>query len=202
MTILSSLEELHTHYGSVGEASLIKEIDSLSPAYRKIVENAAFCALSTCGPEGLDCSPRGDDGPVVRIKDGRTLLLPDRRGNNRIDSLRNIIRDPRVALMFMVPGWNNVLRANGKAVISVDPDLLASFEKEDRQPRSVIVITIDAVYFQCARAIMRAGLWRPESRISDGDLPTPGAIMQEIKDGFDGRAYDEAWPERAAKSMW
>ncbi|MCX2722957.1 pyridoxamine 5'-phosphate oxidase family protein [Roseibium salinum] len=202
MTILSSLDALHAHYGMAGEASLIKEIGHLSPAYRDIVEASSFCALATCGPEGLDCSPRGDDGMVVRIRDDKTLLMPDRRGNNRIDSLRNIVRDPRVSLMFMVPGWNNVLRINGQAAISVEPDLLASFEKDGNPPRSVIVVTIERIYFQCARAIMRAGLWNPDVRIGKGDLPTPGRILQEIKEGFDGETYDKEWPERAAKSMW
>jgi len=202
MSLLTSLDELHAHYGTAGEASQIKEISRLSPAYRKIVESARFCALSTCGPEGLDCSPRGDDEPVVRIRDDRTLLLPDRRGNNRIDSLRNIIRDTRVSLMFMVPGWNNVLRINGKAVLSVDPELLASFEKENHQPRSVIIVTIAAAYFQCARAIMRADLWNPDTQCRKGDLPTPGMIMQEIKESFDGDGYDAAWPDRAKQSMW
>ncbi len=202
MTVLTSLDALHAHYGTAGEASLIKEINHLSLAYRKIVETSPFCALSTCGPEGLDCSPRGDDGPVVRIKDERTLLMPDRRGNNRIDSLRNIVRDPRVSLMFMIPGWNNVLRINGRAVISVEPDLLSSFEKDGKQPRSVIIVTIDAVYFQCARAIMRADLWNPEKHAGAGTIPTPGMIMQEIKTGFDGQSYDEEWKGRAKKSMW
>lgn len=202
MAVISTLDELHDHYGVVGEASLIKEIDSLSPAYRKIVEASSFCTLATCGPEGLDCSPRGDEGCVVRIQDNKTLLLPDRRGNNRIDSLRNIVRDPRVALMFMVPGWNNVLRINGKAVLSVDPALLRSFERETHQPRSVVVVTIESVYFQCARAIMRAGLWNPDNQISQGDLPSAGMIMQEIKSSFDGQSYDAEWPARAAKSMW
>ncbi|WP_428672981.1 pyridoxamine 5'-phosphate oxidase family protein [Roseibium sp.] len=202
MTILTSIEALHSHYGTAGEASFIKEIDHLGAAYRKIVESARFCALSTCGPEGLDCSPRGDDEPVVRIRDDRTLLLPDRRGNNRIDSLQNIVRDPRVSLMFMVPGWNNVLRVNGKAVVSVEPKLLASFEKEGKEPRSVIVVTIESVYFQCARAILRADLWAPESRSAADDLPTPGMILKETKESFDGTTYDAEWPERAAKSMW
>ncbi|MES0808645.1 pyridoxamine 5'-phosphate oxidase family protein [Roseibium sp. SCPC15] len=202
MTILASLDELHAHYGTAGEASLIKEIDYLCPAYRKIVEASNFCALSTCGPEGTDCSPRGDDEPVVRIRDDRTLLMPDRRGNNRLDSLRNIIRDPRVSLMFMVPGWNNVLRINGHAQISVDPDLLLSFEKEGKQPRSVIVVQVDTVYFQCARAIIRADVWNAEKQVALGELPSPGMIMQEIKESFDGVSYDQEWPQRAAKSMW
>ncbi|MET1415329.1 pyridoxamine 5'-phosphate oxidase family protein [Roseibium sp. HPY-6] len=202
MNFIESLEQLHEQYGVVGEASLIKEIDHLSPSYRKVVETSSFCVLSTCGPEGLDCSPRGDDGCVVRIRDDRTLLLPDRRGNNRIDSLRNIVRDPRVALMFMIPGWNNVLRINGAAAISIDPELLASFEREGKSPRSVIVVTIETVYFQCARAIMRAGLWQSDKQVPKADLPSPGTIMQEIKSSFDGKTYDEDWPGRAAKSMW
>ena len=202
MSFIESLEDLHAHYGVAGEASTIKEIGFLSDHYRSIVEASSFCALSTCGPEGLDCSPRGDDGCVVRIRDEKTLLMPDRRGNNRIDSLRNIIRDPRVSLMFMIPGWNNLLRINGTAGISVDPDLLGSFEMEGHLPRSVIVIDIEAVYFQCARAIMRAGLWKPENVRDPGSLPSPGMIMQEIKQGFDGASYDAAWPDRAAKSMW
>lgn len=202
MTILTSIDQLHDIYGASGESSSTKEIGKLSPAYRSIVEASSFCALSTCGPEGLDCSPRGDDGEVVRVENDETLLLPDRRGNNRIDSLRNIVRDPRVSLMFMIPGWDNVLRVNGKAVVSVDPEMLASFEKEGHLPRSVIVITIDAVYFQCARAIMRAGLWQDAKKISKGDLPTPGQILQEIKASFDGATYDREWPGRAAKSMW
>lgn len=202
MSLLKTLDELHAHYGSAGEASLVKELDRLSPSYRRIIESSAFCALGTCGPEGLDCSPRGDEGNVVRIKDDRTLLMPDRRGNNRIDSLRNIVRDPRVSLMFMVPGWNNVIRVNGTAAISVDPELLASFEKEGKTPRTVIVIAIEKVYFQCARAIMRAGLWDEDRKVSPVSLPTPGTILQEIKDSFDGKSYDEEWPDRAAASMW
>lgn len=202
MSFIESLEDLHSHYGVAGEASTIKEIGFLSGHYCSIVEASSFCALSTCGPEGLDCSPRGDEGNVVRIEDEKTLLMPDRRGNNRIDSLRNIVRDPRVSLMFMIPGWNNVLRINGKAGISVDPDLLASFEVEGHLPRSVVVITIESVYFQCARAIMRAGLWQKENLIENGSLPSPGMIMQEIKQGFDGETYDAEWPGRAAKSMW
>lgn len=202
MTVLRTLDELDNIYGPIGEASLIKVTNHLTKAYQQIVEQSCFCTLSTVGPEGLDCSPRGDAGPVVRIQDSRTLLMPDRRGNNRIDSLKNIIGDPRVSLMFMIPGWNNVLRINGKAEISVDPELLATFEIDEKQPRSVIQISIGEVYFQCARALMRADLWNPEKQISKTDVPSPGQIMQEIKDGFDGKTYDDAWLERAKTSMW
>jgi len=202
MTVLTSISDLEEIYGAPGEASLIKEVDRLTSKYRQIVETAKFCVLATAGPDGLDCSPRGDAGPVVRIQDERTLLMPDRRGNNRIDSLRNIIADPRAAFMFMVPGWNNVLRVNGTAKVSVDPELLASFEMEGKQPRSVVIIAIDRVYFQCARAIMRAELWNPDQQADASAIPTPGQIMQDIKAGFDGNQYDEDWPERAKASMW
>jgi hypothetical protein len=202
MTVLKTIDELENHYGIPGEASLIKVTSQLTPAYREIVEKSWFCTLTTAGPEGLDCSPRGDTGPVVRILDARTLQMPDRRGNNRIDSLRNIIHDPRVSLMFMIPGWNNVLRINGRAEISVEAGLLASFEMEGKEPRSVIEITIEEVYFQCARAIMRADLWNPDNHLSKNDVPTPGQIIQEIKDSFDGNTYDAEWLERAKGSMW
>ncbi|WP_420415034.1 pyridoxamine 5'-phosphate oxidase family protein [Roseibium sp.] len=202
MTIVKTIDELENHYGVPGEASLIKVTDRLTPAYRDIVEKSCFCTLTTAGPEGLDCSPRGDAGPVVRIKDPRTLQMPDRRGNNRIDSLRNIIRDSRVSLMFMIPGWDNVLRINGQAVISVDPALLASFEKEGEHPRSVIEITTNEVYFQCARAIMRADLWNPDKQVTKNDVPPPGQIIQEIRDSFDGKTYDSEWLDRAKGTMW
>ncbi|QDG77441.1 pyridoxamine 5'-phosphate oxidase family protein [Labrenzia sp. PHM005] len=202
MTIVKTIDELENHYGVPGETSVIKVTDRLTRAYRDIVEKSCFCTLTTAGPEGLDCSPRGEAGPVVRIKDSRTLQMPDRRGNNRMDSLRNIIRDSRVSLMFMIPGWNNVLRINGQAVISVDPALLASFEKEGEQPRSVIEITTEEVYFQCARALMRADLWNLDKQVTKNDVPTPGQILQEIKDNFDGKTYDSEWLDRAKGTMW
>ena len=158
-------------------------------------------ALATVGEEGLDCSPRGDKSAVVRIVDDKTLMLPDRRGNNRIDSLRNIVRDPRVALLFLIKGSGTTMRVNGRAKISVAPKLLQSFAVDEQAPRCVVVITVERVYFQCARAVVRAGLW--------GDLPPPeglptiGSILQSLSAGkVDGAAYDKDWPGRAAKTMW
>lgn len=200
---LEDLAALEALYGTPGEASLVKELDRLTPAYRRLLEASPFVALATVGPEGLDCSPRGDRGAVLRIEDARTLMLPDRLGNNRLDSLRNILRDPRVALMAMIPGSNTTMRVNGRARISADPDLLARLAVEGKAPRSVVVITIERVYFQCARAVMRAGLWDASTHHDPKSLPSPGAVMKEITEGaFDGDAYDAAWPERAAKSLW
>ncbi|KAB1086656.1 pyridoxamine 5'-phosphate oxidase family protein [Neorhizobium galegae] len=202
MTIITSVEELKAIYDGVSEASLAKVTKTLTTEYRQIIEASPFVAFSTVGPEGLDCSPRGDLGGAVRIQDDATLLLPDWRGNNRIDSLINIVRDPRVALMFLVPGSNTAMRVNGRAVISVEPALLESFEMDGRHPRSVTVITINEVYFQCARALMRAELWNPEHFVDPKSLPTPGTLLKAAKADFDKDTYDREWPERAAKTMW
>lgn len=201
MSIVSSEKELETIYGTCSEASLVKEIDFLSSGYQAFVTHSPFAILSTVGPEGTDASPRGDKPGFVRIETPRTLLMPDRRGNNRIDSLRNIVRDPRCSLMFMVPGNTNVLRVNGHGEIDVDPKLCTSFEMEGKAPRSVIRLQVEKAYFQCARAIMRADLWAHVETVPD--LPTPGQMMKEITEGaFDGDQYDQEWPERAKTSMW
>jgi len=198
---IEDIPALEALYGTPSEPSLIKVADHLTPEYRAWVEASPFCALATVGPEGLDCSPRGDDGPVAQVLDARHLAVPDRRGNNRIDSLRNIVRDPRVSLMFLVPGSATVIRVNGTARLTADPVMLERFTIHDKAPRCVIVCRIDALYYQCARAVMRGKLW--EGGIADaGALPTPGTILAAMKDGFDGVTYDDAWPARAKKSMW
>lgn len=202
MTIVTSVDQLNALYGEPGEASLVKVTNFLLPEYRAMIEASPFMALATVGPEGLDCSPRGDAGSVIHIEDERTLMLPDWRGNNRIDSLLNIVRDPRVALMFLVPGSNTAMRINGRAVISVEPELLTSFETDGRHPRSVTVITIHEVYFQCARALMRAQVWNPERFVDPKDLPTPGILLKAAKADFDQETYDREWSARAAKTMW
>ena len=198
--VIRDIAALEALYGSPGKASIIKVTDHLTPAYRAWIGRSRFCVLTTVGPNGTDGSPRGDDGAVVQEHDSKTLLMPDWRGNNRMDSLRNIVLDGRVSLMFMVPGSNNVMRVNGRAEVSVAPDLLARFNDKGRMPRSVIVIRIEEVYSQCARAVMRSGIW------SAGDdshgLPSVGDMLAEVEIGFDGAAYDDEWPKRAAKTMW
>jgi len=202
MTIIRSVEELNALYGEAGEASLVKMTTRLTPDYARMIEATHFAALAPGGPEGLDCSPRGDDANVVRIEDEKTVLMPDWRGNNRVDSLANIVRDPRVALMFLVPGSNTTMRINGTAVVSVDPALTNSFEVDGKHPRSVIVVTIGEVYFQCARALIRSQLWNPERFADPQSLPTPGTLLKAAKADFDRETYDREWPERAAKTMW
>jgi len=203
MTQITSIDQLEALYGRPAAPSLVKVADRITPEYREIVEASPFAALATAGPEGLDCSPRGDLPGFVRVADDRTLVLPDRKGNERIDSLRNVVRDPRAALLFLVPGLGMTLRVNGRAAISIDEALLASFEVEGRRPRSALVLSVEAVYFQCARAIVRSKLWDPESLVDPATLPTPGRILAALSDGAQGGdSYDAAWPERAAKTLW
>ena len=196
---VSDIAALEALYGPPAEASLIKVTAYLTPEYRHWIGASRFCVLSTIGPEGTDGSPRGDEGPVVRIADDRTLLLPDWRGNNRMDSLRNIVRDGRVSLLFLIAGSTTAMRVNGTAHLSVDPDLLAGFARNEGQPRTVIVIAITEVYSQCARALIRAGLW---GRDETAGLPTVGDMLRGVKAGFDGAEYDADWPGRAARTMW
>ncbi|MCJ2091320.1 pyridoxamine 5'-phosphate oxidase family protein [Methylobacterium sp. J-072] len=188
---------------SLAPASVVKVTATITPDYAALIAASPFAVLATSGPEGLDCSPRGDRPDFVRVADPRTLILPDRRGNNRIDSLRNVVRDPRVALLFLIPGSGTTFRVNGRAVISVDPDLLDSFRVDGHAPRTALVITVEAAYFQCARAIVRARLWEPEARVDPADLPSPGTILAALTAGdVGGQAYDAEWPARAAKTMW
>lgn len=200
---VDTVEALEAIYGQPGEAATVKVARRITPSYRLLIARSPFAALATSGPEGLDCSPRGDLPGFVRIHDETTLMMPDRRGNNRIDSLRNIVRDPRVALLFLIPGCGNTLRVNGRARISADPELLASFRIEGKTPRSVIVMKVDEIYFQCARAIVRSELWDPGRQVDPKSLPTPGQILAEMSDNrIDGEDYDRAWPARARASMW
>jgi PPOX class probable FMN-dependent enzyme len=202
MSIIATVEQLEAIYGHPNEASTVKVADRITPQYRVLIDKSPFAALATCGPEGLDCSPRGDLAGFVRIHDDRTPMMPDRRGNNRVDSLRNIVRDPRVALLFLIPGSGTTLRVNGHAWVSADPGLLASFEMDGKAPRTVIVMTVEEIYFQCARAIVRSELWNPDRRVDPRDLPTPGQILAGMSDDrVGGEEYDKAWPERARQSL-
>lgn len=203
MSVVTTIEELETLYGLPGEASLVKELDHVSPEYAAFIENSPFAVLATSGPDGLDCSPRGDLSGFVRIHDARTLMLPDRRGNNRLDSLKNILSDSRVGLLFLVPGSGTTLRVNGGAHITTDYGLCASFAVEGKAPRSVVVIAVEKVYFQCARAIHRSELWNPEKHVDANLLPSPGRILEQAsRRRIDGEAYDRDWPGRAKASMW
>jgi len=202
--IITDLQALEALYDATpAPAAMVKVADRITPHYRALIEASPFVILATSGPGGLDCSPRGDAVSAAVILDERTLALPDRRGNNRLDSLRNVIADPRVALLFLIPGSGTTMRVNGRAVISADPDLLDRLAVEGKPPRTALIITVEEAYFQCARAVVRSGLWDPASQARAVGLPTPGQILAEATAGeVGGEAYDRAWPERARASLW
>ena len=204
---IETVDELEAIYGTPSEASIVKESAIITDEYRQLIEASPFVALASSGTKGLDCSPRGDQGCVVHIHDEKTIMISDRRGNNRVDTLRNIIEDPRVALLFLIPGSGTTLRINGQAHLSIAPELLKSFEEQGKPPRSVMVIEIETMYFQCARAIMRSKLWDAASHVGKADIPSAGKILAaqtkaRADGGIDAEAYDAEWPGRAAKSLW
>src|SRR6266511_6428931 len=201
--IVTSIEALERIYGKPYGPSIAKETDSITTHYRAFIEAAPFFALATTGPDGLDCTPRGDAPGFVRVHDEKTLLIPDRRGNNRIDSLRNLIRDPRVALLFLIPGVSETLRVIGRASISADPALAASFIVNDKTPRTVIVVSVDRVYFQCAKAIVRSKLWDQATQIERKTFPSSGTILAEITGGkMGGSEHDRGYPERLKATLY
>ncbi len=203
MTVIRTEEALEALYGQPADPSLVKVAPVVTKEYRALIEASPFAVLATCGPEGIDCSPRGDRPGFVRIHDDRTLMLPDRRGNNRIDSLRNIVRDPRASLLFLIPGSGTTVRVNGKAHLTADAELLESFAVDGKPPRSVLILEVDEIYFQCARAIVRSHLWDPGMQVDPKTLPTPGRILAaQSDDTVGGDSYDKEWPDRARKSLW
>ncbi|MGB7040923.1 MAG: pyridoxamine 5'-phosphate oxidase family protein [Xanthobacteraceae bacterium] len=197
----AELEKLYSDapYGP----AVFKEADRITPQYRKLIEATPFAVLATCGPEGLDCSPRGDPPGFLRVADEHMLLIPDRRGNNRIDSLRNLVRDPRVSLLFLIPGVGETMRVNGRAVISTDPKLTESFVFNGKTPKCVLVVTVERAYFQCTKAIIRSKLWDPATRVDRKTLPTPGSILAELTDGkMGGPEHDRLAPERIKQTIY
>jgi uncharacterized protein len=203
MNEITSEAELEALYDAPVPTSILKEVDHITDDYRKLIEASPFAILATSGPEGLDCSPRGDPNGFVRVADPKTLMIPDRRGNNRIDSLRNIVRDPRVALLFLIPGIGTTMRVNGRARLTADPNLCANFAMEGKNPKCVIVITVEHAYTQCQKAIVRSKLWDPATQVEKSALPTVGEMMERLSKGdFDGKAYDAEYPERMKRTIY
>lgn len=200
---LDSIEALEAHYGLPVQGALDKELGHISDPYRRFIERSPFVILATCGPEGLDCSPRGDPQGFVRVIDKRRVQFPDRRGNNRIDSLRNIVRDPRVSLLFVIPGVGETLRINGQAELLVDHDLLHSFAMGDKVPKCVVSVTVDRIYYQCQKALHRSRLWDPEGFAQKGEVPTAGEMLKSVfGSDFDAESYDANYPEHRAKTIY
>jgi len=197
------MEQLTALYAEKLPAAVLKEIDHINDCYRKLIEAAPFVTMATCGSEGLDCSPKGDAPGFVRIIDEKTLAIPDRPGNNRIDGLRNIVRDPRVALLFLIPGVGETLRVNGRAAISIDPELMKSFTVNAKLPRCVVVVSIESIYFHCSKAILRSRLWDAATQIDRKRLPSTGTIIAELSEGrLGGATYDREAPERIKTELY
>ena len=200
---ITSIEQLEALYGEPYGPAVAKEIDYISDGYRRLIEAAPFVAIATGAPEGLDCSPKGDAAGFVRILDERTLAIPDRPGNNRIDGYRNILRNPHIALLFLIPGIGETLRVNGRAEISVDPELMQSFAVNGKLPRSVLIVRIETIFFHCSKAIVRSKLWDDATRIDRKSLPSTGTIIAEVSKGkLGGEEYDRAAPERIKAQLY
>ena len=200
---ITTIAELDALYDKPAGASVAKEIDHISEHYRAFIEKAPFVVMATSGPGGLDCSPRGDPAGFVRVLDAKRVLIPDRRGNNRLDSLRNLIEDPRVSLLFLIPGVNETLRINGRARIIVNEELAASFAINERVPKVLLEVTADRVYFQCAKALVRAKLWAPETQVPRSALPSTGQILEQITNkAIDAAEHDRSYPERIKHTIY
>ncbi len=201
--LVTTVEQLEALYDKPFGPSMVKEIDHVNAHYRAFIEAAPFFAMATSGPDGLDCSPRGDPAGFVRVQDEKTLLIPDRRGNNRIDSLRNLLDDPRVSLLFLIPGCGETIRVVGRAAISTDPELCKSFVFNGKTPRTVLIVTVERVYYQCAKAIVRSKLWDPATQVDRKTLPTPGTILACITKGeMGGPEHDRTAPERLKATIY
>lgn len=201
--LVTTMEQLQALYGEKMPAAVAKEIDHINNGYRALIEAAPFVAVATSGPEGLDCSPKGDAPGFVRILDDKTLAIPDRPGNNRIDGFRNIVRDPRIALLFLIPGVGETLRVNGRAQISIDPELMQSFAVNGKLPRCVLIVHIDSIYFHCSKAMVRSRLWDEKAKIERASLPSTGTIIAELSQGrLGGADYDKAAPERIKAQLY
>jgi uncharacterized protein len=203
MQRITTLEELDAMYGKPAGAAVVKEIDYISDHYKAFIDKAPFVVLATVGPEGLDCSPRGDPAGFVRVRDRKTVLIPDRRGNNRVDALRNLVRDPRISLLFMIPGIGSTLRINGTAEIVVDEELNASFAINGKVPNCVLVVTADRVYTQCPKALVRSRLWSADAQVDRSELPSAGEMIAALSKGtIDRDEYDRAYPQRLKETIY
>ena len=201
---ITTLDELDERYGPPATAAIQKELPALMPGYRAMIEASPFVAIASSAPDGgLDCSPRGDPAGFVHVADERTIMLPDRPGNRRVDTMRNVLVDPRVALLFLIPGLGETLRINGRAEISTDPEHLALFEIKGKQPITVLIVHIDTVYFQCSKAIIRSKIWDPATQVPRDSLPTAGQLLEEATNAeMLASEYDPWLQERIKQTLY
>ncbi len=206
MERISTIEALEAIYGMPLERAKWKEIDFINEDYRRFIEASPFLILATVGEKGVDCSPRGDPAGFARIVDEKTLQVPDRRGNNRLDSLRNIIGNPQVGLIFLIPNVGETIRVSGRAELLVDEELCASFSMNGKPANCVVSVAVEKVYYQCQKALARSKLWDPEFYADRDSLPTAGEMNRTFASmhgqAFDGETYDREYPEYMKRTMY
>ena len=198
------LEQVYS--AEVSERSLWKEIDHVNDLYRQFIEASPFLILASYGDHGVDCSPRGDPPGFVRVASPKCIQIPDRKGNNRLDSMRNILQNPSVGIIFLIPNVGETLRISGQAEILVDNELCASFAVDGKPASSVLSIQVDKVYYQCQKALIRSKLWNPESPGRPEQLPTAGKLAQHFSAqhgaNLDAEAYDAGYSEHMKKTIY
>jgi PPOX class probable FMN-dependent enzyme len=203
---ITSLEILEDVYGQPVERALWKEIDHINDHYRQFIEASPFLILATSGDQGIDCSPRGDPAGFVRVVDKNYLLIPDRKGNNRLDSLRNIVINNQVGLIFLIPDVGETIRVSGRAEILLDKNLCESFSINEKPASSVLSVKVEKAYFQCQKAIARSSLWDSSRYIDRKELPTAGQMAKYFSDlkkvDFDWESYDQNYPEHMKKTIY
>jgi uncharacterized protein len=200
---VTTAEALTTFYARPSERVLKKELDHVDRPGRAFIAASPFLVLATGSSQGLDCSPKGDKPGFVQVaEDGRTLLIPDRRGNNRIDSLKNVVEDPRIGLIFFVPGANETYRVNGRARVSVDPDLKRRFAVDGKEPATVIVVAVEQAFSHCPKALVRSDLWRAGSTGRPKGVPTLGEFAAARTPGTDSATYDADYARRMPSELY
>jgi len=204
MNFIATQEELRSVYRPASEGSLRKELPALDRHCVSFIQRSPFVILGTTDGNGhADVTPKGDRAGFVAMLDSRTVAIPDRPGNNRLDTLENLLRDPSIGLLFFIPGMDETLRINGKARITVDEDVRARFEVEGKLPQSVIVVSVEGAYMHCAKAFMRSQLWHPETWPGRESMPTLGRILKDqLALDQSAEATDRWLDEAYAESMW
>jgi len=200
---VTTLEALADLYPAPKEAVLLKETDYVTEPGRKIIESAPFLIMATATEDGIDCSPKGDAPGFVKMLDERTLLVPDRPGNNRLDGLKNILKNPKVGLIFIVPGSNVTYRVNGNARITTDPDLMKLCEAQGKLPRSVTVVTVEQAFHHCPKALIRSDFWDAGLNPPEG-IPTSGtfAAFRTAGGDKDAERYDAEYARRIPGELY
>ena len=200
---VTSADGLAALYEQPTERIATKDLDYVNAAGRAFITASPFLVLATGSQQGLDCSPKGDRPGFVEVADdGRTLFIPDRRGNNRIDGLKNITEDPRIALIFFVPGANETYRVSGRARISADADLKRRFAVKGKEPATVTVVTVEQAFQHCPKALMRSNLWKAGSGGRPQSVPTLGDFAAARTPSIDSAALDEALKEQFPKELY